>query len=58
MDTFLIIFGFFVFGESTLTTHGTLCGNVIFPIEKEWWDDNYDLDCKSKRPCKTSLKCS
>ena len=55
-DTFLIIFGFFCFGVSTLTTLGTLCGNGIFPIDRKWWDDNYDLDYKSKRAGKTSLK--
>ena len=55
-DTFLIIFGFFVFGISCLTTLGTLYGNGIFPIEREWWDDDYDLDYKSKRAGKTSLK--
>ena len=41
MDTFLVIFGFFVFGISCLTTLGTLYGNGIFPIEREWWDDDY-----------------
>ena len=50
MDTFLVIFGFFVFGISCLTTLGTLYGNGIFPIEREWWDDDY------KRLGKTTLK--
>ena len=40
-DTFLIIFGFFAFGTTTLTTLGTLCGNGVFPIDREWWDDDY-----------------
>ena len=50
MDTFLVIFGFFVFGISCLTTLGTLYGNGIFPIEREWWDDDY------KRLGKTTVK--
>ena len=50
MDTFLVIFGFFVFGIFCLTTLGTLYGNGIFPIEREWWDDDY------KRLGKTTLK--
>ena len=50
MDTFLVIFGFFVFGISCLTTLGTLYGNGIFPIEREWWDDDY------KRLGKNTLK--
>ena len=34
MDTFLVIFGFFVFGISCLTTLGTLYGNgILDPIK-------------------------
>ena len=55
-NTFLIIFVFFAFGTTTLTTLGTLCGNGVFLIDRKSWDDDYDLDYKSKRAGKTSLK--